>query len=189
HNAYLLLVPACVYDKVDVRHDGRPPPQSPPPPCHQQPKFETDHQKQARISVQEVMVDYPPDLDSQTSYFTTEGFTSHSPQDTQQSDVTMENIHKMMPELYKAIIEKTVMENAALCAALKAENKAVKRELEDFKKGSEHIPDKPVPKEQQRSAQPATENQVAGENQDLGKHQSKTPEHALPAHPRRYLSS
>ncbi|POS88401.1 hypothetical protein EPUL_000062 [Erysiphe pulchra] len=84
-----------------------------PPLCHYQPQFETDHQKNARILAQEV----------------------RNQQDTQRppvTDVTMENIHKMMQELYKAMSEKMVMENTALCAALKAENKT--------KRGSEHIP-------------------------------------------------
>ncbi|POS86360.1 hypothetical protein EPUL_000572 [Erysiphe pulchra] len=158
---------------------------NPPSLCHHLLQFKADHQKQARILAREVRVDYPPDLDSYTSYIT---------------------IQKMMQELYKAMVEKMVMENAALCAALKAENKTVKRELEDLRKeivgAPSSVPDgtnetsplqtgdgRPVPKEQKRFAQPATENQVASKNQDLGQHQSKTPEHALPAHPGRYFSS
>lgn len=71
----------------------------------------------------------------QTSSFVTEGFTSYSNQRIEklENKITMENMQKMLQELYKALTEKVVMENAAMFAALKKENTHIK-ELEDLRK-------------------------------------------------------
>ncbi|POS87913.1 hypothetical protein EPUL_000244 [Erysiphe pulchra] len=71
------------------------------------------------------------------SSFTTAGFTTYCQQNVQQTTedkFTMENIHTMLQELYKAITEKVVMENAAMFTALKLESTNIKKELEDLRK-------------------------------------------------------
>lgn len=71
------------------------------------------------------------------SSFTTAGFTSYSHQIVSQNvegKVTMKNIHTMLQELYKAVTEKVVMENAAMYTALRAESAKVKKELEDLRR-------------------------------------------------------
>lgn len=45
----------------------------------------------------------------------------------------MENLHKMLQELSKAMTEKIVKENAAMFEALRAENLSIKKELENLR--------------------------------------------------------
>ncbi|KHJ31868.1 hypothetical protein EV44_g1314 [Erysiphe necator] len=71
--------------------------------------------------------------------FSKAGFITCHQQDDQQNGhekkFTMEDLHFMLQELYKAIMEKVFMENAAMFAALKNETTSIKKEHNDLSKG------------------------------------------------------
>lgn len=127
----------------------------PPPPTQHQPQYEQEPSQQDEQEMLEARMEYSSDyemrnsrlepglqehpnvVNPQTSTFTTAGFTTYNyqiPPQSSQNSLPMEGIHKMLQELYKAVTEKVVMENAAMFTALKAESLSVKKELEDLRK-------------------------------------------------------
>lgn len=124
-------------------------------PLHFHPQYENPSQSSAEQAVREQrrngrfdydMENARPDMGSQCrteetmaqphSSFTTAGFTSysqHTPPQNIEGDIPMGKIQLMLQDLYKAVIEKVVMENAALFTALRAESAKVKEELKDLR--------------------------------------------------------